>query len=157
MIMVLNDQYWMKKALKKAFYGKKKGEIPIGSILVKNNCLISASWNSCISLFDASAHAEILVMRRAGKKLKNYRLNNTALYVTHEPCFMCSDAIINARIEKVVYGSYSFKKNNFSYFMNFLYKNNIKHHIKEIKSGVLFHECSSILNNFFKEKRLKSK
>ncbi|ABJ90632.1 tRNA adenosine(34) deaminase TadA [Buchnera aphidicola] len=151
--MLSIDNYWMKYALKQAYLGKKNGEVPIGSLLIKNNNLISSAWNSCINLFDASAHAEILVIRNGGKILKNYRLKNTILYVTHEPCFMCSEAIINARINKVVYGSYSFKKNCFSYYINFLYINNIKHHIKEIKSGILLYECSNLLKNFFRRKR----
>lgn len=152
--MFFTDSYWMKKALEQANFGKKNGEIPVGSILVKNNKVISSSWNSCVSLFDTSAHAEILAIRKGGKILKNYRLNNTTLYVTHEPCFMCSAAIIHARIFKVVYGSYSLKKNCFSYFMNLLYINKIKHHIKDIKSGILLHECSNLLKNFFRKKRL---
>ncbi|VFP81457.1 tRNA-specific adenosine deaminase [Buchnera aphidicola (Cinara curvipes)] len=153
MIMKLIDNYWMKIALNQAYKGEKRGEIPIGSVLVKNNYLISSSYNSCVSLFDASAHSEILVIRKGGKKLKNYRLYNTVLYVTHEPCFMCSAAIINSRIRRVVYGSYSTKKHDFSYFMNLLYINNIKHHIRDIKSGVLLYECSNLLKNFFKKKR----
>ncbi|WP_154049227.1 tRNA adenosine(34) deaminase TadA [Buchnera aphidicola] len=147
------DNYWMKKALNQAKKGKQRGEVPIGSVLVKGNYLVSSSCNSCISLFDSSAHSEILVIKTGGIKLKNYRLYNTVLYVTHEPCFMCSAAIINSRICRVVYGSYSSNKHNFSYFMNLLYINNIKHHIKDIKSGVLLYECSSLLKNFFKKKR----
>ncbi|VFP83652.1 tRNA adenosine(34) deaminase TadA [Buchnera aphidicola] len=147
------DNYWMKKALNQAYFGKKNGEIPIGSILIKNNKIISASFNSCISLLDTSAHAEILAIRQGGKILKNYRLYNTTLYVTHEPCVMCSAAIISARIYRIVYGSYSSKKYNFSYFMNLLYIHKIKHHLKDITSGILFHECSNLLKEFFKKKR----
>ncbi|VAX76485.1 tRNA adenosine(34) deaminase TadA [Buchnera aphidicola] len=151
--MTFNDRYWMKHAFRKALFGKKNGEIPIGSVLVKDNNLICSSHNSCLSLLDSSAHAEMLVIREAGKKLKNYRLNNTSLYVTHEPCFMCSAAIINSRIYRVVYGSYSSNKNSFSNFMNLLYIKNVKHHIKDIRSGVLLYECSNLLKIFFQNKR----
>ncbi|VFP78155.1 tRNA-specific adenosine deaminase [Buchnera aphidicola (Cinara cuneomaculata)] len=147
------DNYWMKKALKQAYFGKKNGEIPIGSILIKDNKIISSSFNSCIKLCDTSAHAELLAIRKGGKKLKNYRLYYTTLYVTHEPCLMCSAAIISARIYRLVYGSYSTKKCNFSYFMNLLYIHQIKHHLKDITSGILLSECSELLKKFFKKKR----
>ncbi|VFP85846.1 tRNA-specific adenosine deaminase [Buchnera aphidicola (Cinara pseudotaxifoliae)] len=153
MSIVNIDNYWMKQALKQAYCAKNKGEIPIGSVLVKDNDLVSSSQNSCISLFDVSAHAEILAIQRGSSILKNYRLYNTSLYVTHEPCLMCSSAIISARIRKVVYGSYSFKKYKFSFLMNLLYIHNVKHHIKDIKSGILLNECSNLLKDFFKNKR----
>ncbi|WP_343126695.1 tRNA adenosine(34) deaminase TadA [Buchnera aphidicola] len=154
--MLIQEEKWMQFAISMAKIGEKKGEVPIGAILVYKNKIISQSWNSCISNNDASAHAEILVIKNGGKFLKNYRLLNTSLYVTHEPCLMCSSAIFHARIKKIVYGSYSFNKESLTNFL-FFFKKKIKHHIKEIISGVLLYECSMLLKNFFKNIRKNKK
>ena len=153
--MIFDDIYWMRYAILAAKIGEKKGEIPIGSIVVFNNTLIGIGWNSCISQHNSSAHAEILSIQKAGKTLKNYRLLNSILYVTHEPCWMCSSAILLARIGRIVYGSYSSKYECITTFMRLLYKKKIKHHIKNITSGILLYECSILLSNFFKNKRVK--
>lgn len=154
--MIFDDVYWMKFALLAAKIGEKKGEVPIGSIIVYQNKLISTGWNSCISQNNSSAHAEMLSIQKAGQKLKNYRLSNAIIYVTHEPCWMCSAAIVLARISRIVYGSYSSKYNCITSFLDILYKQNIKHHIKNITSGILLYECSILLSKFFKKKRKKS-
>ena len=104
-----NDEKWMKIAIHQALKAESKGEVPVGAILVKNDSLISKSYNQPISRNDATAHAEIQVIRAAGMKLKNYRLNNTTLFVTMEPCSMCLGAIIHARIAKIVFGAHDSK------------------------------------------------
>ncbi|AEH39750.1 tRNA-specific adenosine deaminase [Buchnera aphidicola (Cinara tujafilina)] len=152
---MFDDVYWMKLALLAAKKGEKKGEVPIGSIIVYKNKLIGTGWNSCISQKNPTAHAEIISIQKAGQKLNNYRLKNTVLYVTHEPCWMCASAIMFARISRIVYGSYSSKYDCITNFVNILYKKNIKHHIVNITSGILLYECSILLSDFFKNKRKK--
>ncbi|CAL4322046.1 tRNA adenosine(34) deaminase TadA [Buchnera aphidicola] len=143
------DKYWMKIALKNAYYAKKKGEVPIGAIVVFEKRIIGRGRNSSISQNDPTAHAEIIALRRAGKKIKNYRLLNTTLYVTLQPCIMCCGAIINSRIKRLVFGT-SYKKKYFleNFFLDLEKKN--KFHIKK---NVMENQCSKILSNFFKKKR----
>ncbi|CUR53146.1 tRNA adenosine(34) deaminase TadA [Buchnera aphidicola] len=149
-----NEEKWMRHAILLAKKGEKKGEVPIGAVLIHKQKIIGHGWNSCIKKNDISAHAEILAIRTAGQFLNNYRLLNTSLYVTHEPCLMCSAAIFHARITRVIYGSYSIKIDKLTNFFLFI-KNKKKHHIKEIISGVLLYECSMLLKMFFKRKRKK--
>jgi len=99
------DEKWMSLALDQAIKAEEDGEVPIGAILVKDGLVVARAHNQPISTNDASAHAEIQLIRAAGKKLKNYRLTGTSLYVTLEPCAMCLGAIMHARIERVVFGA----------------------------------------------------
>lgn len=108
--MIFNkDKKWMKLALKFAYYAEKQGEIPIGAVLVFNERIIGIGWNSSISQHDPTAHAEIMALRYAGIKMKNYRLVNSTLYVTLQPCIMCCGAIIQSRIKSLVFGASSKK------------------------------------------------
>ena len=100
------DEKWMQLAILEANIAKDKGEVPVCSILVQNNQIISKAHNCQISKNDPTAHAEIEVLRKAGEKLNNYRLPQTTLYVTLEPCAMCLGAMIHARIERVVFGAF---------------------------------------------------
>jgi tRNA(adenine34) deaminase len=104
------DQKWMKIAIQEAKKAVNEGEVPVGAILVKNGMIIAKAHNRPITKNDATAHAEILAIRKAGKKEKNYRLVGTTLYVTLEPCLMCLGALINARIERIVFGAKKHKK-----------------------------------------------
>lgn len=148
--MISINEYWMKHAILAAKIAESFGEVPVGSIIIYYEKIIGFGWNSCIMHNNVASHAEIIAIKNSGNFLKNYRLNNTSIYITHEPCYMCTLAIINARIKKVFFGSYSHKECS---FLNFLKKKNIKHHIKEIKSGILLYECSILLKNFFKKRR----
>ena len=102
---MIRDEQWMKIAIDEAHLAMKENEIPVGAVLVKENKLIAKAHNRPILNRDPTAHAEIEVLRKAGEKLKNYRLPKTTLYVTLEPCAMCLGAMIHARIERVVFGA----------------------------------------------------
>lgn len=143
------DKYWMRIALKNAYYAEKKGEVPIGAIVVFQNNIIGAGWNSSISQNDPTAHAETIALRQAGKNIKNYRLLNTTLYVTLQPCIMCCGAIINSRIKRLVFGA-SYKKDQFlkKIFLHLKKTNKL-----QIEKNIMENQCVKILSNFFKKKR----
>lgn len=146
------DEKWMLLALKQAEEAEEEGEVPVGAILVKDDVLVEKAHNQPISSNDATAHAEIQLLRAAGKKLKNYRLLNTTLYVTLEPCTMCFGAIINARVERVVFGAFDSKTGVCGSCFDLRTLNCFKHQIN-ITGGVLKKECSQILHAFFKRRR----
>ncbi|QJC35537.1 tRNA adenosine(34) deaminase TadA [Enterobacteriaceae endosymbiont of Donacia sparganii] len=149
-----NDIYWMKYALYFAKLAKNAGEIPVGAIIIKNNKIISYGVNSSIKTNDPTAHAEIIALRKAGKYLKNYRLINTTMYVTLEPCLMCAGAIIISRIPRLVFSTYNKKYNEIGSFIDLLGIYNINYKIT-INSGILIKECTYIIKNFFSLKRKK--
>ena len=151
-----NDEYWMYKALELAQFAWKRGEIPIGAILVHNQQLISKGWNCSINNHDPTAHAEIIVLRNAGKVLQNYRLLGTTLYVTLEPCIMCAGAIIHGRINRLVFGAYHQKFGAARSIINMLDNLSVNHKI-HIFSGVLEKKCANILSEFFRIKRREKK
>ena len=147
------DIRWMKLAIQEANKAQMKGEVPVGAVLVKNNILIATSHNQPISKNDPTAHAEIEVLRKAGKKLMNYRLPKTTLYVTLEPCAMCLGAMIHARIERVVFGASDPKSGVCGSTIDLLSESIFNHQIS-VSGGVLEHECKDILQSFFKLRRL---
>ena len=104
-----NDDKWMQLAINEAKLAKINDEIPVGAVIIQNGVLISQAHNRPISSNDATAHAEIEVIRKAGQALQNYRLIDSTLYVTLEPCLMCLGAIIHARIKRIVFGAYDTK------------------------------------------------
>lgn len=137
------DKY-MLIAINEAKKAKKKGEVPIGAVIVKNGKIIAKNHNRKETKNIVTKHAEILVIEKANKKLKSWRLNDCILYVTMEPCMMCTGAIIQARIKKVIYGVENI---NFGY-SNELIKNKI-----EVQKNCCLKECKKIIVDFFKEKR----
>ncbi|HXK00379.1 MAG TPA: tRNA adenosine(34) deaminase TadA [Buchnera sp. (in: enterobacteria)] len=147
-----DHKYWMKYALKLALIAKKKGEIPVGAILVFKKKIIGEGWNTSIQNNDPTAHAEIIALRQGGKKLKNYRLLNTTLYVTLEPCIMCFGAIMHSRIKHLVFGAKE-KTNKISVLKKYLKNNNINYTFS-ITESILIEDCSDLLNQFFKKKRI---
>ncbi|QCI15935.1 tRNA adenosine(34) deaminase TadA [Buchnera aphidicola] len=152
MVSNKQDKNWMKIALEYAYYAQKKGEVPIGAILVFEKNIIGIGWNSSITKNDPTAHAEIIALRDAAKKIKNYRLLNTTLYVTLQPCMMCCGAIINSRIERLVFGANYTKSDNRNSLKNIFF--NLEQDYKlNIKKNILEKECSSVLMKFFQEKR----
>jgi len=147
-----DDEKWMTLALTQAKKAEERGEVPVGAILVKNGLLVAQAFNQPISKNDPTAHAEIQLLRIAGKKLSNYRLPNTSLYVTLEPCVMCFGAIINARIERLVYGAYDHNTGVSGSSTDLRNSDCFKHKIKTT-GGILQNDCSQILHSFFKLRR----
>lgn len=148
------DQYWMQQALKQAQQGAAVEEVPIGAILIRNNQILSASYNQPIAAVDPTAHAEILCIREAAKQVQNYRLIDTTLYVTLEPCSMCAGAIIQARIPRVVFAASEPRSGAAGSVFNVL-QNPVLNHRVEVESGVMAEESAEILRNFFKQRRGK--
>ena len=150
------DEKWMRLAINEAILAESEGEVPVGAVLIKNELLIAKAHNQSISKSDATAHAEMLLIQAAGKKLKNYRLNETTLYVTLEPCAMCFSAMMHARIKRVVYGAYDSKTGVCGSCDDLRNAKFFKHRIN-ITSGVLKLENQKILKTFFNNLRLLKK
>ena len=150
------DKKMMNLAIEEALVSKEKGEVPIGCVLTKNNALISAGHNLSIELNDPTAHAEIMVIRDACNKLENYRLVDCTMYTTLEPCLMCFGAIINSRIKRLVIGAIDEEHGAPISNKELLDKLKLNHKI-DIEIGLFSEKCSSLLKNFFKEKRSKTK
>ena len=147
-----NDEKWMTVAIQEALKAEAEGEVPIGAVLVKDGFLIAQAHNQPISTSDATAHAEIQLLRAAGKELQNYRLTGTNLYVTLEPCAMCFGAMMHARIERIIYGAYDQKTGVCGSCEDLRDANCFMHKIN-ITGGVLENECSQLLQSFFKSRR----
>lgn len=150
--MEFTDEYWMEKALTLARKAASNEEVPVGAVLVTNNEIIGEGWNQPISANDPTAHAEIVAMREASRKLKNYRLTGVTLYVTLEPCTMCVGAMIHARIERLVFGAYEPKTGAVTSVFNIIQSPEYNHRV-EFQGGVLENECASLLKDFFQSRR----
>jgi tRNA(adenine34) deaminase len=150
----MNDEYWMAKALELARRAEQAGEVPVGAVIVKDNELIAEGWNQPITSNDATSHAEIMAMREAGKKLNNYRLIDTIMYVTLEPCSMCVGAMIHARVSKVVYGTAEPRTGALGGAFNLLAASRHNHDF-DVVSGVLADESKALMQTFFQSRRKK--
>ena len=146
----------MLEAIKEAKKAELLDEVPIGCVIVKDNKIISRGHNVRESKNNPIGHAEIIAITKASKKLKSWRLNDCELYVTIEPCIMCSGAIIQSRIKAVYYGAKDYKGGAFGSSIDVLKAENINHH-PEIVGGVLEKECSELISRYFKNKREKNK
>jgi tRNA(adenine34) deaminase len=143
----------MREALKEAEKGRTIGEIPVGAILIDHsNTVIASDHNRCIALSDPTAHAEILVIREAARIIRKYRLNGTTIFVTIEPCPMCTGAIINARIEVLVFGAYDPKFGAAGSMYNLPDDKRLHHKLKVIP-GIMEGECRQLMQDFFRERR----
>jgi len=147
-----DDEKWMILALKQGEKAEEEGEVPVGAVLVKDGLLIAKAHNQPISTNDATAHAEIQLIRTAGEKLENYRLTGTSLYVTLEPCAMCLGAMIHARIKRIIYGAHDSKTGACGSSENLIDANCFNHKI-DLVSGVLEKECNQLLKKFFISRR----
>ena len=146
------DEKWMKIAIQEAKKAEKEDEVPVGAVLVRDGLVIAKAHNQPISTNDATAHAEIQLIRAAGKIQGNYRLTGTTLYVTLEPCAMCLGAMMHARIKRIVYGAHDPKTGVCGSSENLIDANCFNHKI-DLVSGVLENECKQLLKKFFISRR----
>ncbi len=146
------DKEWMAHALELAERSRLEGEVPVGALIVKDDALIAEGWNQPIDKHDATAHAEVMAIRAAGRELKNYRITGTTLYVTLEPCTMCAGAIIHARIARVVFGATDPRTGSAGSVIDIFSKDYHNHRV-EVTSGIMQVQCGQILKTFFKERR----
>jgi tRNA(adenine34) deaminase len=147
-----SDQKWMEYALTLAKRAEDLGEVPVGAVLVLENELIGEGWNHPIAAHDPTAHAEVMALRNGALHLNTYRLINTTLYVTLEPCAMCAGAMIHARIQRLVFGAFDLRTGAAGSIFNLLQDPRLNHQVK-YKGGILEKECGAILQNFFKYRR----
>lgn len=146
------DAAFMHQALAQARRAVEAGEVPVGAVLVWGDTLLASGANQPITMNDPTAHAEILVIREAAKKIGNYRLPETTLYVTLEPCIMCMGAIIHARIQRLVFGALD-PKTGAASSRYAIGADGLLNHRLEITGGILEEECSQLLKDFFRECR----
>lgn len=151
-----NDARWMAYAMTLAKKAESQGEIPVGAVVVKDEQILGEGWNQSITLHDPTAHAEVMAIRQAGLHMNNYRLVGSTLYVTLEPCPMCTGAIIHSRVSKVVYGAKDYKTGAIGSVMNLLEHDSNNHKLNYV-GGVLEEECSHQISAFFKKRRKQKK
>ena len=151
--MLETDELWMRSALCEALEAAEIDEVPIGACLVDGNGnLLAKAGNRTISLSDPTAHAEILVLRAAARKIGNYRLTETVLYTTIEPCAMCAGALVNARIKRLVFGASDERFGAVESVFRLCDSSSLNHRI-EITKDVLAEECRQLMQDFFRRKR----
>jgi len=146
----------MQHALALAKQAELKGEVPVGAVLVKDGNIIGEGLNSPINLHDPTAHAEILAIRQAAEKEQNYRLPNTTLYVTLEPCSMCAGALVHSRVERLVYAAKDGKTGACGSVFNII-SSNEKNHRVQSEHGLLESESVTLIKDFFKRRRVEKK
>jgi len=142
----------MRHALRLAQRAEQQGEVPVGAVLVKDNRCIAEGWNAPIATHDPTAHAELVAIRRAGTALTNYRLLDTTLYVTLEPCVMCMGAISHARINRLVFGAFDPKRGAVCNALSLSDAAFLNHRIRW-EGGVLAEACGDLLRDFFRARR----
>jgi tRNA(adenine34) deaminase len=146
------DEAWMRYAIRLAQRAEAQNEVPVGAVLVKDERCIAEGWNSSIATHDPTAHAEIVVLRTAGRKIENYRLVDTTLYATLEPCVMCMGAISHARIKRLVFGAFDPKRGAVCHALQ-LTDAPFLNHCFSWNGGVLETECGDLLRDFFRARR----
>jgi len=152
----ISHDYYMRQALSEAQKAYEQGEVPVGCIIVHNNTIIARGYNQREKLQDPTAHAEMLAITSAASALGSWRLEDTKMYVTLEPCPMCAGAIILSRIPEVYFGAFDPKAGCCGTLMNLLSDTRFNHQ-PNVVSGICANECSSLLTKFFQEIRQKSK
>lgn len=149
---VVTDADWMARALVLAKRAEAEGEVPVGAVLVADGEMLAEGWNRPIVAHDATAHAEIQALRAAGRRLGNYRLPGTTLYVTLEPCPMCAGALVNARVERVVFGAVDPRAGAVTSVFQVFDEHRLNHRV-QYEGGVLADESAAMLRQFFRERR----
>ncbi len=151
-----HDEAWMRHALTLAHRAWEQGEVPVGAVLVQGGKVIGEGWNRPIGQHDPTAHAEIMALRQGGKVLENYRLVESTLYVTLEPCVMCAGAMVHSRINRLVFGARDEKTGAVGSLLDILRHPGMNHQIA-IQEGVLAAECAALLSDFFRLRRGQKK
>ena len=149
------DVKFMRAALGEAVRAMKEEEVPVGAVVVHEGRILARAHNRSLHLHDPTAHAEVLALRRAARKLGNYRLTGCSLYATIEPCAMCAGAIVQARLRCVVFGTEDPKAGAGGSVLAILNHPQLNHRV-EVRRGVLKEECASALREFFRHRRKKS-
>lgn len=150
--LATHDEQWMRRALALADRAEAEGEVPVGAVLVREGVLLGEGWNRPIGTHDPTAHAEIVALRAAAARSRNYRLPETTLYVTLEPCPMCAGAIVQARVARVVYGATDAVAGAAGAVYDLLQSNELNHRAA-VTGGVLADACAARLRDFFQARR----
>ncbi|MCG7947702.1 MAG: tRNA adenosine(34) deaminase TadA [Candidatus Thiodiazotropha taylori] len=152
-----HDELFMQHALMLAARAEQLGEVPVGAVVVRQGKLLGEGWNQPIGGHDPTAHAEIVALRDAAVKEQNYRLPDSTLYVTLEPCPMCAGAIVHARVKRVVYGAPDPKGGAAGSVFDLLPTDSRFNHRVEVEGGLMMEQSAKLLQDFFRRKRIKSK
>ena len=155
--MISNDEFWMRRAIEAAREAEALDEVPIGACLIDiNGELLAAAGNQTRTDCDPTAHAEIIILREAAKKIGNYRLTDATLYTTIEPCAMCAGALIQARIARLVFGAHDERFGAVETHFRICDSSSLNHRM-EIMSGVLADDCKQLMQDFFRRRRNERK
>ncbi len=154
--VLLNDEYYMRAALRCAERAAEAGEVPIGAVAVMDGRIIARAWNQVEMLKDATAHAEILLISSISGILKDWRMDNVDIYVTKEPCAMCAGAMVNARVRRVIFGLPDPRSGAAGGALDITGFPGMLHQV-EVKSGVLAEDCGKIIRDFFRTVRSSDK
>ena len=148
----MSDSKYMARALELAREAERAGEVPVGAVIVKDDAIVGEGWNRPISTNDPTAHAEIVAMRAAAQKLSTYRLLDTTLYVTLEPCAMCAGAMVHARVQRLVYAATDPRAGAAGTIFNIVQHPSLNHRV-ECEAGLMSEECGAMLRAFFQGRR----
>lgn len=148
----MSDSIFMARALELAREAERAGEVPVGAVIVKDGVIVGEGWNRPISTNDPTAHAEIIALRAAAQKLTTYRLLDTTLYVTLEPCPMCAGAMVHARVKRLVYAATDPRAGAAGTIFNVVQHPSLNHRI-ECEAGLMGEECGAMLRAFFQGRR----
>lgn len=146
------DEHWMREALRRADRAAALGEVPVGAVLVQDDRLLGAGWNCPIGQCDPSAHAEVMALRDAGRRLGNYRFPGSTLYVTIEPCTLCAGALVHARVARLVFGASEPKAGVVASRAQLLQAPWFNHTVA-VTGGVLAGDCAERMQAFFRARR----